>query len=211
MDHPGGFEIQLDKCPSRRHTQERKGRGDHGGGDWRDVARGQESRGGPWMGPPGAGRGRTDFPSQLLQGEWLADPLMVDSGLQSCETKHFCCFEPPSLGCVSCTLPCTSVCPSQGLVWPASAKSLQLCPTLCNPMDCSPPGFFQASILEWVAMPSSSGSSPPRDGTCIYHICSTGRFFTTSTTWEAPSTQQKTHGTKLQRPMDWHQPKSWTK
>ena len=35
----------------------------------------------------------------------------------------------------------------------------QLCPTLCNPMDCSPPsssghGILQARILEWVAMPS---------------------------------------------------------
>ena len=41
-----------------------------------------------------------------------------------------------------------------------SAKSLQLRPTLCDPMDCSPPGssvhgILQARILEWVAMPSS--------------------------------------------------------
>ena len=39
-------------------------------------------------------------------------------------------------------------------------KSLQLCPTLCDPVDCSPPGssvhgILQARILEWVAMPSS--------------------------------------------------------
>ena len=38
---------------------------------------------------------------------------------------------------------------------------------LCNPMDCSPPGFsvhgiFQAKILEWVAISSSRGSSQPR-------------------------------------------------
>ena len=38
------------------------------------------------------------------------------------------------------------------------AKLLQLCPTLCHPMDCSPPGssvhsILQARILEWVAMP----------------------------------------------------------
>ena len=37
-------------------------------------------------------------------------------------------------------------------------------PTLCNPMDCSPPGSSvhgipQARILEWAAMPSSRGSS----------------------------------------------------
>ena len=36
----------------------------------------------------------------------------------------------------------------------------KLCPTLCDPMDCSPPGFsvhgiFQARILEWVAIPLS--------------------------------------------------------
>ena len=48
------------------------------------------------------------------------------------------------------------------------AKSLQLCPALCNLMDCSPPGSYvhgilQARILEWVAMPSSRESSQPRD------------------------------------------------
>ena len=51
------------------------------------------------------------------------------------------------------------------------AKSLQSCPTLDNPMNRSPPGSFvhgilQAKILvkilEWVAMPSSRGSSPPK-------------------------------------------------
>ena len=40
----------------------------------------------------------------------------------------------------------------------------QSCLTLCNPMDCSPPGspvcgILQARILEWVAMPSSGGPS----------------------------------------------------
>ena len=46
----------------------------------------------------------------------------------------------------------------------------QSCPTLHNPMDCSLPdsslhGILQVRILEWVAMPSSRGSSRPRDGT----------------------------------------------
>ena len=41
-------------------------------------------------------------------------------------------------------------------------KLLQSCPILCDPMDCSPPGFsvhgiLQARILEWVAMPFSRG------------------------------------------------------
>ena len=44
--------------------------------------------------------------------------------------------------------------------------------TLCNPMDYSPPGpfvhgFFQARILEWVAISSSRGSSWARDRTCV--------------------------------------------
>ena len=44
----------------------------------------------------------------------------------------------------------------------------QLCLTLCDPVDYSPPGSYvhgilQARILEWVAMPSSRGSSRPRD------------------------------------------------
>ena len=43
---------------------------------------------------------------------------------------------------------------------------LQWCPTLRDPMNCSPqgssvPGILQARILKWVAMPSSRGSSDP--------------------------------------------------
>ena len=58
----------------------------------------------------------------------------------------------------------------------------QLCLTLCDPMHCSSPvssvhGIFQTRILEWIAMPSSRGSSWPRNQTCI--SCITGRFFTT--------------------------------
>lgn len=50
------------------------------------------------------------------------------------------------------------------------AKSLQLCPTLCDPVDCSPPsssvnGILQARILDWVAMPSSRESSWLKDQT----------------------------------------------
>ena len=61
------------------------------------------------------------------------------------------------------------------------AMSPQACPTLCNPMDCSPPGssvhgILQARILEWVATPSTRGSSRPRDQTCISYISCTGRW-----------------------------------
>ena len=45
------------------------------------------------------------------------------------------------------------------------------CIQLCDPMDCSPlgssvHGIFQAKILEWGAISSSRGSSPPRDRMC---------------------------------------------
>ena len=66
----------------------------------------------------------------------------------------------------------------------AAAKSLQSCLTLCDPMDCSPPGssvhgILQARRLEWVAMPSSRASSQPRDWTQV--SCFAGRFFTAET------------------------------
>ena len=57
----------------------------------------------------------------------------------------------------------------------AAAKSLQSCPTLCNPVDCSLPGssihgILQARILERVAISFSRGSSRPRDRTQVSHI-----------------------------------------
>ena len=52
------------------------------------------------------------------------------------------------------------------------SKSLQSCPTLCDPMDCSPSGssihgILQARILGWVAISFSRGFSPPRDQTHV--------------------------------------------
>ena len=60
------------------------------------------------------------------------------------------------------------------------AKSLQLCPTFCDAMDCSPPGssvygILQARILEWVSMLSSRGSAPPGDQIHVSHISCTGK------------------------------------
>ena len=58
----------------------------------------------------------------------------------------------------------------------------QLCPTRCNPLDCSPlgssdHGILQARILEWVSIPFSRGSSQPRDRTHDFSVsCITGRF-----------------------------------
>ena len=76
-------------------------------------------------------------------------------------------------------------------IWKLHAKSLQLCPSLWDPVDCSPPGssvhgILQARILEWVAMPSSRGSSRPRiEALSFTSPALAGRFFITSATWEA--------------------------
>ena len=70
----------------------------------------------------------------------------------------------------------------------------QSCPTLCDPMDCSPQGssaygILQARILEWVAISFSRESSGLRDQTRV--SCITGRFFTvwaTRKAWKAECT-----------------------
>ena len=65
----------------------------------------------------------------------------------------------------------------------------QYSPSLCHPMDCSPPGssvhgIFQERILEWVVIPISRGSAPSRDRTWV--SCIAGRFFTVWAIKEAP-------------------------
>ena len=67
--------------------------------------------------------------------------------------------------------------------------SAQSCLTLCDPMDCSLPGFsvheiFQARVLEWVAISFSRGSSWPRDWTQV--SCIAGWRFTLWATRERP-------------------------
>ena len=70
---------------------------------------------------------------------------------------------------------------------PASEVA-QLCPTLCYPVEYSPPGssvhgIFQARILKWVAISFSMGSSQPRDRTQVSRIA--GRCFNLWATREA--------------------------
>ena len=70
----------------------------------------------------------------------------------------------------------------------------QLCLTLCDPMDYSPPGspvhgIFQARTLKWVAIPFSRGSSQPRDRTHI--SCIASGFFTIWASRETHACLQK--------------------
>ena len=72
--------------------------------------------------------------------------------------------------------------------WATESEVAQLCLTLCDPIDCSPPwssvhGIFQARILEWVAISFSRGTSRPRDQTRVSRIV--GRCFTIWATREA--------------------------
>ena len=75
------------------------------------------------------------------------------------------------------------------------------CPTVCHPMDCSPPrssvhGILQARILEW-------GSSQPRDSTRISCISCIGRqILYHSATWEALKTPFPLLQTSLQESGD---------
>ena len=72
----------------------------------------------------------------------------------------------------------------------SESEVTQSCLTLCDPMDCSPPGssvhgVFQARILEWGAISFSRGSSQPRDQTWVSYMA--GRFFIIWATGEAPT------------------------
>ena len=80
---------------------------------------------------------------------------------------------------------------NQGVPWKETYTDLVLvaesCPTLCDPMDCSPPGFsahgiLQEIILERVAISFSRRSSQLRDQTRV--SCIAGRFFTVWVTGE---------------------------
>ena len=70
------------------------------------------------------------------------------------------------------------------------AESLQSCPTLGDPLGCSPPGssvhrILQARILEWVSIPSSRGCSQSRDRTQVFHTSYIASgFFTHWAIWE---------------------------
>ena len=71
----------------------------------------------------------------------LRDFTLRDWKLRSTDVVIFCSIKPAAAA--------------------AAAKSLQLCPTLCDPRDSSPPGspvpgILQARTLEWVAISFSS-------------------------------------------------------
>ena len=83
----------------------------------------------------------------------------------------------------------------EGHTWCVCAKSPGSCPTLCHRMDCSPPGasvhgILQARRLGWAVLPSSRGSSRPRDWSGVScSSCTSGRFFTAALITPRATTQ----------------------
>ena len=80
---------------------------------------------------------------------------------KTCVSLLIFCFDDLSIGVNVCESLLLLLCYCQFLLLclaaAAAAKSLQLCPTLCDPIDGSPPGtpvpgILQARILEWVAI-----------------------------------------------------------
>ena len=79
-------------------------------------------------------------------------------------SKHLCAFVGAAAAAAKSLQSCPTLCdPIDGSPpgSPVRAKSLQSCPSLCDPMDCNAPGSsaygtFQARILEYVAIPFSS-------------------------------------------------------
>ena len=98
---------------------------------------------------------RTEEPGGLQSMGWQR---VVISKEKPCQVPRFGISEGKHRG-----TPCNAA---------AAAESLQSCPTLCDPIDGSPPGSFlhricQARIPEGVAIFFSRGSSRPRDRTCV--------------------------------------------
>ena len=90
----------------------------------------------------------------------------------------------------------------------------QSCLTLCDPMDCSPPGssvhgISQARILEWVTISFTKRSSWPRDQTHISCVSCIGRQILYHwVTWEAPATKSLQSCPTLCDPIDGSPPGS---
>ena len=89
-------------------------------------------------------------------------------------------INPKETRCTNCLLGCLFIITMPCNQSESESEVTQSCLTLHDPMDCSPPGFsvhgiLQATVLEWVAISFSRGSSQPRDRTQVSHIA--GRRF----------------------------------
>ena len=142
-------------------------------------------------------------PRSSAQG-WSPAPFqtLLSHSLWWCTGREFCCpwtqtniANPPSLpkGRPFGHLFNPPFLPKTSGFWkdPCCGLAAKSCLTLCDPMDCNPPGssvhgISQAKILEWVAISFCRGSSQPRDQTQIPCVWGIGRWILYHcTTWEA--------------------------
>ena len=116
-------------------------------------------------GPPQAGDQQGDFYRLSKEEPGGRHPAQADGATH--DRKELMCWDNPKARAAMVYffyLTCES-----------ESGVAQLCPTLCDPMDCSLPGssahgIFQAIVLEWIAISFSRGSSRPRDQTQVSHI-----------------------------------------
>ena len=83
---------------------------------------------------------------------------------------------------VLCVCVCVHVCAHV-----CTCTHARLCLTLCNPMDSSIHGVFQARMLKWVTISSSRGSSRRRDGTHVSCMLYCREILYHCANWEAQS------------------------
>ena len=97
--------------------------------------------------------------------QWALSPVAMWSSKVTLAVVVFCQSSPSCQSTLACV----------------HAQSLQSCLTLWDSMDCSPSGssvhgILQARILEWVARPSSRGSSWPGDPAGVSYVSSISRW-----------------------------------
>ena len=147
-----GTESRGQGEPRARGAEGRLGQG--------KVGPGKESRGSAWAGR----RGHLE-PIVLRAGGW---PVPSSApGLHPLEAG-------------SSQHPLPGVMTKDAFKCKAKMSAAQSCPSLWDPIDCSLPGssvrgVLQATMLEWVAISFSRGTSPPRDRTWVSDVSCLGR------------------------------------
>ena len=165
----------------------------------------------PWTEKPGR---LQSMGSQRVRRDWATSLSLFNRGIDKdvwylysrkdysvIKTSDIMSFAATWMNLESLTLKEISHTKGRNIVWHlsqvASTKKCsvqfssltQLCLTLCDPMDCSLSrssihGFFQARVLEWVAISYSRRSFQSRDWTRVFRMV--GRRFTVWAPWEAP-------------------------
>ena len=118
------------------------------------------------------------------RAQWIFVPAALTQASETWVKKSS-----DALTVIQCVCVCVCVCVCL-FMYMYVCSVAQFCLTLRDPMHCSPPGssvygILQARTLEWVAMPSSKGSSRPRNWTQV--SCFAGRFCSDWATRETPS------------------------